>query len=317
MKVDTIHNLFYIVYGQKEYHNKEWLEGDEGKNMLISSKGIDNGVYGFFNIENKYKPPIITVQGYGTIGQAFVQEYDCSVDDHMLILIPKEKMDIYLLYSIAYQIRLTKWKYKYGRGITPDRIKRMNVIIDDLGVDWNAFEKEITPKENSKEKIIENTDMQWKKILDKNDKIGCTLDRRYFLYINQLNLDKEKTPYVTTTERNNGVFVFCGEEPIIKSRKITIALDGKCGEAFFQIEDFISGEKTGILDHENKHFLIYIGMCIKFLSWKFHYGRKLSFARLKEMKIPIPFKNGKIDYDYIEKLLRNCYGYDELRDYFT
>ena len=55
MKITKIIDLFDIVYGQKEYHNKEWLDGDEGKNILISSKGLDNGVYGFFNIKNKFK----------------------------------------------------------------------------------------------------------------------------------------------------------------------------------------------------------------------------------------------------------------------
>jgi len=80
--------------------------------------------------------------------------------------------------------------------------------------------------------------------------------------MNQINLDKEKTPYVTTTEKDNGVSVFCGEEPIIKANKVTIALDGRCGDAFYQIVNFISGEKTAILDHQNKYFLIYIGVCI-------------------------------------------------------
>ena len=310
MRKTKIKDLFDIGYGQKEYHNKEWLDGDEGKNMLISSKGVDNGVYGFFNIQNKFKAPIITVQGYGTIGQAFVQECDCSVDDHMLILKPKEKINIYQLHQIAFQIRLTKWKYKYGRGITPDRIKDQEVIMEDLGKDWKSFEKEITPKENKKEKISENKNIEWTKIKD-----ICKIDRKYYLYINQINLEIEKTPYVTTTEKENGVSIFCGEEPIVKANKVTIALDGKCGEAFYQIKDFISGEKTAILDHQNKYFLIYIGACIKLLSWKFHYGRKLSMDRLKDMEIPIPYKNDKIDFSYIEKLIKNCYGFEELKEF--
>ncbi len=121
MIIAKIGQLFDICYGQKEYHNKEWLEGDIGNGILISSKGEDNGVYGFFNIDSKFKAPFITVQGYGTIGQAFVQEYDCSVDDHLLVLKPKRKMSISDMYQVAYQIRLLKWKYKYGRGITPSR----------------------------------------------------------------------------------------------------------------------------------------------------------------------------------------------------
>ena len=140
---------------------------------------------------------------------------------------------------------------------------------------------------------------------------------KYYFYMNQINLDEESTPYITTTEKNNGISVFCGEEPIINKNKVTIALDGKCGEAFYQIEDFISGEKTAILDHKNKYFLIYVGTCIRLLSWRFHYGRKLSMERLKEMEIPLPYKNDKIDFEYIEKLVKNCYGYEELKEYLS
>ena len=45
--ITKIGQLFKIEYGQKEYHNKEWLEGDIGNGILISSKGDENGVYGF------------------------------------------------------------------------------------------------------------------------------------------------------------------------------------------------------------------------------------------------------------------------------
>ena len=69
-QITTIGNLFDIEYGQKEYHNKEWLEGNEGNSILISSKGDDNGIYGFFNIKPKYKKIIITVPSTGTVGHA-------------------------------------------------------------------------------------------------------------------------------------------------------------------------------------------------------------------------------------------------------
>src|SRR3989338_2785038 len=105
-----IKDLFNVKYGQKEYHDKEWLEGEEGKNILISSKGDDRGVYGFFNIENKFKAPFISAPSTGTIGQAFVQIIDCSVDDNCLVLLPKEKMTVEELNQIAFQIRQNKWR---------------------------------------------------------------------------------------------------------------------------------------------------------------------------------------------------------------
>lgn len=304
-----IGDLFDIVYGQREYHNKEWLEGDSGNGMLVSSKGEDNGVYGFFDIKSKFKAPFITVQGYGTIGQAFVQEYDCSVDDHLLILQPKQSMNIYDLYQVSYQIRLVKWKYKYGRGITPTRLKTQEVTIESSTKDWKKLEEKIFPVEKPKEIIAENKNVKWMKIRD-----ICSFERKYSLYMNQVNLEEEKTPYITTTEKNNGVSMFCGESPTATAKKVTVALDGKCGETFYQLADFISGEKTAILDNENKYLLIYVGACIKLGSWKFHYGRKLSMARLNEIEIPIPFKDDEIDIEYIERIVRNSYGFEYIKE---
>lgn len=301
---DKIGNLFHIVYGQKEYHNKEWLEGDGGGGVLISSKGVDNGVYGFFDIENKFEAPVITVQGYGTIGEAFVQEYDCSVDDHLLILKAKSELTVYQLYQVAYQIRLIKWKYKYGRGITPSRLKNEEVTIEDFDTDWKSFESELTPVEAPKKYIVENKDIKWIQLKDL-----CKIERYYYLYLFEVNTNEELTPYITTTEKNNGVGLFCGEDAISDAKKVTISLDGKCGDAFYQIFKFVAGEKTAVIDCEDKFLLIYIGACVKFLSWKFHYGRKLSMARLEEMAVPLPQKDGKVDLDYIQTVVKNSYGY--------
>lgn len=303
-----IDELFDIVYGQKEYHNKEWLEGDIGNSVLISSKGEDNGIYGFFNIKNKFKAPLITVQGYGTIGQAFVQENDCSVDDHVLILQPKQKMSLAGMYQVAYQIRALKWKYRYGRGITPTRLGAELVIINDFKIDWEGFEKDLTPSPPKHRKsVTENKNIKWMKVSD-----VCDIDRKYYYYMNEVNMDQEKTPYVTTTEKNNGVSMLCGEDAINKPDRLTVALDGKCGETFYQTVPFVSGEKTAILDSDNKYLLMYTGACVKLLSWKFHYGRKLSMTRLEEMLVPIPHKGKEIDVAYIEAIVKNSYGFENL-----
>ncbi len=310
--ITTIGNLFDITYGQKEFHNKEWLEGTEGKKLLISSKGVDNGAYGFFDIENKYKAPIITVQGYGTIGQAFVQEYDCSVDDHMLILTPKEKMSLEQLYQVAYQIRLTKWKYRYGRGITKSRLETLKINLIKSNIDYEKFSSKIMPKEIEKDKA-EISKLKSIKLPD-----ICNLQREYSLYLNEVDQSSNRIPYITTTEYDNGIALFCNEDAIFKKGSLTISLDGSCGITFYQFDNFIAGEKTAVLTlkgKENPLLLIYIGAMIRMQSWKYHYGRKLSMNRLSSMEIPIPHKDNEIDFDYIEKVVKNCYGYEELKKY--
>lgn len=307
----TIGKLFNIVYGQKEYHNKERLEGTEGNNILISSKGQDNGLYGFFDISTKFKAPFITVQGYGTIGHAFVQEYDCSVDDHMLILIPKGKISLEELYQVAYQIRLTKWKYRYGRGITPDRIKKQPIVLVKSKLHYDEFVSRLLP--DTRERV--NTKIGKIRMTPLTDL--CNIERVYSLYMEEVDKSDEKVPYITTSEFDNGLGIFCNERPIFKKGSITVSLDGKSGLTFFQVSDFISGEKTAVLTPKSDKsisILFYIGAIIRAYSWRYNYGRKLSIDRLQKIQIPMPIDNkGNYDVATLDKLFNNSYGSDELK----
>lgn len=123
----TLSDILDINYGQREIHSKEHLE--PGENLVISSQGVDNGCYGFFDIEIKYKKPIISVPNTGSIGMAFVQEYPCCVDDNCLVLTPKEDTEISIeeMYFIATLIRHDSWRYRYGRQITYKRLANLEI----------------------------------------------------------------------------------------------------------------------------------------------------------------------------------------------
>jgi len=319
-QITTIGKLFDIEYGQKEYHNKEWLEGNEGSNILISSKGDDNGIYGFFDIKLKYTKQIITVPGYGTIGQAFVQEKSCSVDDHLLILIPKKEMNIKQLYQVAFQIRMDKWKYKYGRGITPKRLSSQKIRLIDSKTNCDDFVKQITPKKKKKNKIQINKNIKLVPIIYiKNIQESglCILNKKTILPQNQL--EKGKIPYVTTSFKNNGVSGYYDEKPNFKSKCLTVALNGSVGETFFQFDDFITSGDNAVLTLKNKYnpyLLFYIAVMIKNHQWRYNYYRKLNLIKLNKMRISIPFKNTEgIDLNYIKKIVKNSYGFDELKKY--
>jgi len=118
----SIGDKFDIFYGQRDLHSKENLV--EGKSLIISSSGTDNGCYGFFNYESLIQPPFVTVQSTGSIGEAFVQTWPCGVTDDCLLLIPKKNATVEELYLVAAILRLEKWRFNYGRKITPKRISQ-------------------------------------------------------------------------------------------------------------------------------------------------------------------------------------------------
>lgn len=116
----VISSYFHIYYGQKSLHNKDGLT--EGKALVISSSGVDNGCYGFFDFPDLIRPPFVTVPSTGSIGRAHVQKWPCGVTDDCLVLVPKEDVTSELLYVAAAVVRQERWRFNYGRKITPERI---------------------------------------------------------------------------------------------------------------------------------------------------------------------------------------------------
>jgi len=116
----TIGGYFDIFYGQKSLHNKEKLL--PGTALVISSSGVDNGCYGFFDFEALIAPPFVTVPSTGSIAVAHVQELPCGVTDDCLIMLPKKDVPHELLYVAAAVVRSEAWRFSYGRKATPDRI---------------------------------------------------------------------------------------------------------------------------------------------------------------------------------------------------
>ena len=134
------------MYGDRELHDKSWLK--PGEDIIISSGGTDNGLYGFYNYKNAIgynfsisqnynENAMITCASAGTIGSAFVQEINFSACDSTLIFFPKPHVDVELLYYICALLRINAWRFRYGRQMTPER------ITEHLKIDASYYEKEM------------------------------------------------------------------------------------------------------------------------------------------------------------------------------
>ena len=129
----TIGDYFSISYGQKSLHSKEHLV--PGDALVISSSGIDNGCYGFFDFDDLLEPPFITVPSTGSYGEARVQEWPCGVTDDCLVLVPKAGVSRETLFIAAAVIRSERWRFNYGMKVTPSRIADYPVPTDAVLVE--------------------------------------------------------------------------------------------------------------------------------------------------------------------------------------
>ncbi len=121
-KKGTIGEYFDIFYGQKELHSRDGIP--LGYSLVISPTEQYNGTYGWLNYAKLIRPPFVTVAQTGSIGESFVQTEPCGVNDDCLLLLPKEGKSISeaMLFIAAGVIRLERWRFSYGRKLTPSRI---------------------------------------------------------------------------------------------------------------------------------------------------------------------------------------------------
>lgn len=119
---NTVGYYFDIYYGQKELHSRDGIP--PGDTLIISPTEQYNGTYGWLKFDNIIEPSFVTVAQTGSIGEAFVQTEPCGVNDDCLILLPKigRKLPEAMLFIAAAVIRLERWRFSYGRKLTPSRI---------------------------------------------------------------------------------------------------------------------------------------------------------------------------------------------------
>jgi predicted RNA methylase len=130
----TVADLFDIYYGQSELESKDAL--GPGLTLVISSTGMDNGAYGFFEFSDVLKPPFVTVPRTGSIGEARVQEFPCGVTSDCLLLIPKADTPFEALYVAAATLREERWRFDYSRKMTPSRIAKFPLRLDSSLLAW-------------------------------------------------------------------------------------------------------------------------------------------------------------------------------------
>lgn len=284
--------LFIIGYGSKSLHNKENL--DYGSTLVISSKGVDNGYYGFFDTPVTIRTLVISVPSTGSVGEAFVQTYPCAIDDNCLVLIPKTELTIEYLFYIAQILRNEKWRYRYGRQITPTRIENMEVMPEnnlELQCSYNELKKETDKKKQNLAKILEYIDNSF---TDYKEVLLTTLFKVTNAKSKGFKRYKHgKIPFISNGFADNGLVGFV--TPNKNDRvfnKDSICISAFC-EATVQKAPFLprgnggSGLKviTPLNEMNFEELLFNAAYINRVYSWKFSYGRMVTSARIKEMNV--------------------------------
>lgn len=299
-----INDLFKVEYGQRDYTSKFFLDGKTGKIPLISSGKNDHGFYGTFDIKSAYKN-VISVARTGSVGWAFYHNYQCCIDDNCLVLIPKTKMSDQQMIYISMLINKDKYRYMYGRQVTPARIE--SIELPNIPSFVNKIEipnvDEAKKPASNKKFSLSDRKWEWFLINELFDVSGTKTTPKRKLE----EIGKGEYPYVTTQSTNNGVegfYNFFTEEG--NALVIDSAVAGFCSyqEKNFSASDHV--EKLSPKLKLNKYIGLFLQTIINLEQFRYSYGKKFNQEKIRNTKIKLPVdKNGNPDWQFMEDYIKS------------
>ena len=125
------------------------------------------------------------------------------------------------------------------------------------------------------------------------------------------NMLKGSTPFIGSSELENGVTAYINQNPIHKGNTISVTYNGSVAEAFYQPKDFWASDDVNVLYPKFKlepYVALFISALIRKEKYRFNYGRKWHVERMVESKIKLPINNRKeIDLESIKKYMEDLY----------
>lgn len=141
------------------------------------------------------------------------------------------------------------------------------------------------------------------------------MDEIFDIRATKSSIDKKKLvnlegaiPYITRSDKNNGIDMFIGEQPDYKKDEgnvLTIGLDTQT--IFYQPMPFYTGQNIQVIRHSrmNRYNAAFLIVAIKILLQKFNWGGNgATLTRLKRSKVFLPINDQReIDWEFMEEYM--------------
>lgn len=310
MKLVTLNNIFDIQYGNQFDLYKLYSDNDSEINF-VSRTSQNLGVVSKvskYNFIEPFPAGLITVTLAGTyLLSSFVQQENFYTAQNIKVLTPKREKSFGEKVFYCKAIELNRKRYtSHGREAnkTLDTLLVPEEVPEKFKNYHKELEKSISQKPSVDKKI--KLDIQKWEYFELNQLFEISASKDDL--IDNLNIGGI-TPYVTSSEENNGITAFVDEIATNKSGTITANRGGSVGFFFYQPVDYLATPvDVRILTPKfeiNKYIGLFFVTILKLEKFKFNYSRKMGTNRLKNLKIKLPAKNGKPDFEYMGNYIRS------------
>jgi len=313
MKLTELNKVFSVSYGNKLDLNKMTILPQNSPHSVAfvvrtrNSNGVVAYVEQMANV-NPYDKGLITVALGGSVLSSFLQPTPFYTAQNVAVLTPMESMND--REKMYYCNAITSNAYRYSTcGREANKTLKMLLIPARAEIPEWTNEISIPSYNNISDSINKNVmslDVQtWK--LFRYDSL-FTIERGKGT--RKQDLEDGAVPFVTSTDRNNGIAGFTNHVPTHKANSIGVNRNGSVAEAFYHEKAFCSTEDVHILNalnfEMNKYLALFLITLIRQEKYRYSYGRKWGIDRMKKSEIKLPVKDdGTPDFVYIENFIKS------------
>ena len=250
---------------------------------------------------------VITVAGGGSVLETFLQPEPFYSGRDLYYLIPKFQMTIAEKLYYCSCIRANRYRYNYGR--QANRTLR-DILLPTMSsiptwvadTDMSIYEGASRPLEMTLKK--EFSILNWKLFeFQELFEIARGVGPR------RGDLDGTgTTPFVTSSDSNNGRTGFTSMQPLHLGNTIGVNRNGSVAEAFYQPIPFCSTEDVHIFTPKfemDAYIALFLTTLIRREKYRFGYGRKWGIQRMKISTIRLPITQTKEpDWEYMRAYIK-------------
>lgn len=305
-----LQELFHIKYGNKLDLNK--LEVDQNGINFVSRTSKNNGISARVkkipNVETMPEGSISVSLGGTKLLSSFVQMSPFYTAQNVAVLIPKEEMSLLAKLFVCQCIQHNRFRYSaFGR----EANRTIKIIKIPSREEFPGWLKDIDIEKYLGGETPVNTE---------NVALQVTDTWKIFQYDELFDIERGRgprrkelngtgnTPFVTSTDGNNGVTGSTSMPAVHKGNTIGVNRNGSVGEAFYQPVPFCSTEDVHIFLPKfklNKYIAMFLVTLIKKEKYRYNYGRKWGIQRMKDSTIKLPVDiNGEPDWNYMERFVK-------------
>jgi hypothetical protein len=308
-----LNELFEVAYGNKLDLNKLTpVPPKEGGVNFVGRSSQNHGVSGVvarLADVTPYEAGLITVAlGGSKLLSSFVQEAPFYTAQNVAVLRPLSAMTFQQKLFICLAIRHNRFRYSaFGREanrtlrtlLVPEAKEIPNWVSDFEKVSATAFEASATNKS------VPNLDpKKWKPFA-----LGSLFDIKKGKRLTKAEMLSGETPFVGSSDSNNGITATVGQKPIHDGNTISVAYDGSVGEAFYQPKPFWALDSVNVLYPKFPMTVVtglFLATLIRKEQYRFSYGRKWHMDRMNAAIIYLPVTpTGKPDFHFMDGYMKS------------